>query len=179
MRYVIVSVLKGDAGDFNDNLRKEIWEKFKAKSSKLPAHFTIKAPFEYEGEIKELKEILDVFCKENKATYFDIDGYDHFDNRVIFMKVNMSDEGKAIHNKLIDKMSLVPYIKFDKKDEKEKVFHVTIASKNIKPIYDELWKHISNYSCYFKNCYFDNVSIYKWDNNTWKLFEEFKFQDMS
>ena len=43
MRYVIVSVVKGEAGEFNNNLRKDIYNKFKAKSSKLPAHFTIKA----------------------------------------------------------------------------------------------------------------------------------------
>ena len=48
MRYVIVSVVKGSAGKFNNNLRKEVFEKFQAKSSKLPAHFTIKAPFECE-----------------------------------------------------------------------------------------------------------------------------------
>ena len=35
MRYVIVSVIKGEAGDFNNNLRKEVYDKFKAKSSKL------------------------------------------------------------------------------------------------------------------------------------------------
>ncbi|ETJ38248.1 hypothetical protein Q604_UNBC07620G0001, partial [human gut metagenome] len=46
MRYVIVSVVKGPAGNFNNNLRKEVFEKLGAKSSKLPAHFTIKAPFE-------------------------------------------------------------------------------------------------------------------------------------
>lgn len=32
MRYVIVSVIKGEAGEFNNNIRKEVFEKFKAKS---------------------------------------------------------------------------------------------------------------------------------------------------
>ena len=53
MRYVVVSVVKGEAGDFNNKLRKDIFNKFKAKSSKLPAHFTIKAPFEYDGDISD------------------------------------------------------------------------------------------------------------------------------
>ena len=60
MRYVIVSVVKGKAGNFNNNLRKEVFQKFNAKSSKLPAHFTIKAPFEYD-DIEELED----YCKEN------------------------------------------------------------------------------------------------------------------
>ena len=35
MRYVIVSVVNGDAGDFNNNLRRELYKKFNAKSSKF------------------------------------------------------------------------------------------------------------------------------------------------
>ena len=63
MRYVIVCVLKGEAGDFNNNLRKDILKKFNAKSSKLPAHFTIKAPFEYDGSIIDLEKKNQ--CKES------------------------------------------------------------------------------------------------------------------
>ena len=63
MRYVIVSVVKGDAGNFNNNMRKDVYEKFKAKSSKLPAHFTIKAPFDYD-DISELERTLDKFSKK-------------------------------------------------------------------------------------------------------------------
>ena len=65
MRYVVVSVVKGEAGNFNNNLRKEVYEKFNAKSSKLPAHFTIKAPFEYD-DIEELEEVLQNFCKTGR-----------------------------------------------------------------------------------------------------------------
>lgn len=60
MRYVLVSVVKGPAGDFNNNLRKDVFSKFKAKSSKLPAHFTIKSPFE-EDNINELENVLEKF----------------------------------------------------------------------------------------------------------------------
>ena len=134
MRYVIVCVVKGEAGDFNNNLRKELFEKFKAKSSKLPAHFTIKAPFEYEGEITELDNVLEEFCKKEAAEEFTIDGHNHFNDRVIYMTVNMSAQAKNVHGKLIDKMSEVPYIEFDKKDGKNKTFHVTLASKNLKKL---------------------------------------------
>ena len=69
MRYVIVSVVKGDAGNFNNNLRKEVFEKFHAKSSKLPAHFTIKAPFECDL-IDEVDNVIESFCNNhNKAKY--------------------------------------------------------------------------------------------------------------
>lgn len=46
MRYVVVTVADGEAGVFNKKLSAEAFEKFKVKSSKLPAHITLKAPFE-------------------------------------------------------------------------------------------------------------------------------------
>ena len=172
MRYVIVSVVKGEAGNFNNNLRKEIFEKFKAKSSKLPAHFTIKAPFEYEGSIKNLEEVIEEVCNNEKAAPYVIDGYNHFDDRVIYMDVNMSYEGKKVHDKLIEKMNTIPYIEFTKKDGKDKIFHVTLSSKRIQKVYHSLWEYINKIPCHFK-CDFDNVCIYKWEDNTWKLYREF------
>lgn len=173
MRYVIVCVVKGEAGDFNNNLRKELFNKFKAKSSKLPAHFTIKAPFEYDGEITQLTKAFEEFIEDEKAEPFTIDGYDHFDERVIYMNVKMSKEAKEVHDRLIDKMSQVPYITFDKKDGKNKTFHVTLASKNLKPIYSKVWEHIGQYPCEFQGA-FDNITIYKWEDFTWKVYKEFK-----
>lgn len=175
MRYVIVCVVKGKAGDFNNNLRKELFNNFRAKSSKLPAHFTIKAPFEYDKDISDLNKVLKGFCENEKAEPFIIDGYDHFDSRVVYMKVNMSKEAKDVHDKLVDAMSSVPYIEFDKKDGKDKTFHLTLASKNLRPIYNKVWEYVQQYPCEFQ-CSFDNVTIYKWEELTWKIYKEFKFK---
>lgn len=171
MRYVIVSVVKGEGGEFNNNLRKDVYKVFKAKSSKLPAHFTIKSPFEEEN-ISQVESTLDSFVNNNKKATYTLNGYDHFDDRVIFMKVNMSNEGKKLHDNLIDELSKINYINFHEKDSKNKIFHVTISSKKIKNIYDKLWNYVNQFPCNF-NCYFDNICIYKWDDNTWKLHKEY------
>ena len=170
-RYVVVSVVKGEAGNFNNNLRKEVYEKFNAKSSKLPAHFTIKSPFETDN-IVQLENTLDKFSKENYSAPYKIKGYDHFDDRVIFMKVIMSKEGKILHDNLIDSMSSIDYINFDKLDGKNKIFHITISSKKIKNIFNDLLNYVSYIPCDF-NCNFDNICIYKWENNTWVLHKEY------
>ena len=161
MRYVIVSIVHGAGGEFNNNLRREVFEKFKARSSKLPAHFTIKAPFEVEGEIKEIEDILEDFTKKHSKAPYKID-------------VKMSKEGKEVHDRLIDELSKVSYINFDKKDGKNKIIHVTISSKKIRNIYNDLWEYVNEYPCKF-NCSFDNVTIYKWQDNTWKLHKEYVF----
>lgn len=171
MRYVIVSVVKGNAGNFNNNMRKDVYEKFKAKSSKLPAHFTIKAPFEYD-DICKLEVALDKFSKDHEKAPYIIRGYNHFDNRVIYMDVIMSIQGKKLYDELIDYLSNIPYMDFSKKDEKDNIFHVTISSKKIQKIYDELWEYVNQFHCNY-NCYFDNISIYKWQDNTWILHKEY------
>lgn len=172
MRYVIVCVVKGKAGDFNNKLRKELWIKFKSKSSKLPAHFTIKAPFEYEGDIKEVEDVIADFKRDEEPKTFTIDGYDHFDDRVIYMKIKMSKEGKSMHDRLIDKISSVPYINFMKKEGKDKIFHVTLATRMKGPLYHKVFDYVNQYPCNFE-CLFDNVSIYKFENYKWILYREF------
>lgn len=171
MRYVIVSVVKGKAGEFNNNLRKEVFQKLGAKSSKLPAHFTIKSPFECDN-INKIYEVIETFCNNHKKAKYILENYDHFDNRVIYMKVYMSDEGKKLHDSLIDELSKIDFIHFQPHDGKDKVFHVTVSSKKIQKIYDDLWDYVNLIPFSF-NCYFDNICIYKWEDNTWKLDKEF------
>ena len=173
MRYVIVSVVKGPAGNFNNNLRKEVFEKLGAKSSKLPAHFTIKAPFEAD-DISDLDKVLQDFAQNHKAQDYKIKGYNHFDNRVIYMDVHMNKKSKLLHDELIEELEKLPYIHFKNHDYKDKVFHVTISSKKIQKIYDELWEYVNNIPCDF-DCKFDNVSVFKWEDNTWNLYKEYLF----
>lgn len=174
VRYVIVSAVDGKAGIFNNNLRKEVFEKFGAKSSKLPAHFTIKAPFEYDGSIQDLESILEIFMEESSKASYSINNYDHFEHRVVYMKVEMSKEGRELHDKLIDTIDSLPYISFDKSDGKNKIFHVTVASKKINDIYHELWEYVNIKPCNFQ-CEFNNVTIYKWQENTWQLHKRYEF----
>ncbi|EKY25650.1 2'-5' RNA ligase family protein [Clostridium celatum] len=172
MRYVIVSVVKGEAGNFNNNLRNDILNKFNVKSSKLPAHFTIKSPFEYDGKISDLENCIENLCSSEIAFNYKVKGYNHFDDRVIYMDVKMSNEGKKFHDKLITELSKIPYIQFNEIDGKDKIFHVTLSSKKIKNVYNKLWNYINLFPCDF-NCKFDNVCIYKWIENNWILHKEY------
>ena len=176
MRYVIVRIVKGGAGEFNNNMRKELYENFKAKSSKLPAHFTIKAPFEYDKDIDDLENAIESFCMRNKKTKYIMDKYNHFDKRVIYMEVKISYEGKKVHDELIDVLNKFSYIRFKENEGKNKIFHVTLVSKKLTLIYNDIWAYVNNYPFRFE-CLFDNVSIYVWKDNTWKLYKEFNFHD--
>jgi hypothetical protein len=88
----------------------------------------------------------------------------------------MSNEGKVLHDKLIDVLNDFDYIEFNKKDGKDKILHVTLTSKKVPPIYNEVWEYVNKYSFNF-NCYFDNISIFKWVDNNWKLHKEFLIEN--
>lgn len=173
MRYVIVSVVEGKASVFNEEMRKDVLEKFKAKSSKLPAHITVKAPFEFNGEITELESTIGRFCQENKKVSYYIDGYGAFDKRTIYMKVIQSEELRNLHKRFIEAISNISYISFGNHEGQDAIFHITIASKKIKGMFNEIWNYVNERQCSFKED-FNNISIYKWEDNTWKIHKRFE-----
>lgn len=171
--YTIVCVAHNEAGEFNNNLRKEVRSKFRAKLSTLPAHFTIKSGFKYDGDVSEMLSTIDAFVKNERSQPYMIEGFGSFKKDVIYMEVKMSNEGKAMHDRLIDALDKIEYIKFDQNDGKDKQFHMTIASKNLSRIFDDIWAHVNQYSCIY-NCMFDNVTVFKWGERTWEVLQEFK-----
>lgn len=168
-------MLDGDAATFNDELRNDVKNTFHAKLSTLPPHFTIKEGFKYDGDVSDLVSIIEAFCKDEKAKPYQIDGYGHFRNDVIFMNVLMSKEAKEMHDRLIDKMDQLPYINFSENDGKDKDFHVTIASKQIRRFYDRLYEFVNKKPCHF-DCMFNNVTIFKWGNRKWDIYRKFSIE---
>ena len=138
MRYVVVTVADGEAGVFNKKLSAEAFEKFKVKSSKLPAHITLKAPFETEEPIEVLEEAIEKYIKDKKAIPYEIKGFEHFDNRVIYMNVIENKEMRDFHKGFV--------------------------------------KAIKEVNCNY-NVLLNNISIYKWQDNTWKLHKRFELKE--
>ncbi len=170
MLWVIVSSVKGSAGDFNKKIKEELFYKFNAKGSKLPPHFTIKTPFEME-DISCIENAIEKFSKIAKSEKYIIDGFNHFGKRVVYMDVKMTKDAKKLHDTLIDELLKVNLV-FDKKDGKDKKFHITLASKNVQTNFELIWNYILEFKCYFE-LYFDNIEIYKFQNNKWTLYRCF------
>ena len=176
MKYVIVSVVHGKAGEFNQELRQKAREKYGAKLSSLPPHFTIKAPFDYNGSIKELKRGMQLFAEKEKKEVYEVKGYDHFERRVIFMDVIMSTQAKAMHDRFIEFLEGFSYLTWKGKDGKDKRFHITIAAKKVEPFYDRLWDEVNHYPCEFL-CWFDNICLYRLEDSNWMLEEKVELHD--
>ena len=122
MRYVVVTVADGEAGVFNKKLSAEAFEKFKVKSSKLPAHITLKAPFETEEPIEVLEEAIEKYIKDKKAIPYEIKGFEHFDNRVIYMNVIENKEMRDFHKGFVKAIKEVNYISFGSHEGENAIF---------------------------------------------------------
>ena len=173
MIWVIVSSARGKASDLNKKIKVDLMEKFNARGSKLPPHFTIKAPFETD-DIHDVEKTIEGFSERNFKTKYVINGFNHFNKRVVYMNVEMSEEAKKVHDELIDELEKVN-VTFDKKDGKDKIFHITLASKNVQTNFELIWHYILDFNCYFE-LYFDNIEIYKLQNNKWMLYRCFSLK---
>lgn len=175
MRYVIVCLIKGEALAFHEKLVEDICEKFKVKRQRLPAHFTIKAPFETE-KILELESLVESYCKDIQSTSILIEGYGHFRDAVVYMDVHASNEAVKVHNDFIDRLKSIDWLEWKRNEGKGRVFHCTLVSKLPPGKFQEIWQYVSSFNYSFPT-YFDNISILVWEKDRWITYKEYKFKD--
>lgn len=171
-RFVIVCLLKEETLEFHEKLVQDVCDKFKVKRQKLPAHFTIKAPFETD-KIEEIEPLIDKFVKNRNKQDILIDGFDHFRTDVVFMKVIPSMGAISLHDDFIDELKKVPWLNWKKHEGKGKIFHCTIVSRLMEDKFNPIWDYVNKYNPQF-NTYFDNISILKWQDFRWMIYREYK-----
>ncbi len=174
MRYVIVCLLKDEVLDFHEKLVKDVCNKFKVQRQKLPAHFTIKAPFEAEN-ILEIENLTESFCRSNFKAPIDLKGVSHFRDNVVFMDIQPSKEAVEIHDKYIDVLKSLEWLEWKENDGKNKKFHCTIVSRRIRERFNDIWEYVNQFNLNF-HTYFDNISILIWKDNRWETYKEYWLQ---
>lgn len=176
MRYVIVCLIKEEALEFHEKLASEVSYKFKISRQKLPAHFTLKAPFETD-DIKFLVKKLETFTLFIEKKPLEIAGFDHFKDAIIFMNVKLSPEGVKIYDDLILNLKQIPTLEWRKNDGEigyKKPFHCTVATHLNSINFYSIWDYVLNYKVDFHG-YFDNISILQWNGARWVTYREFNF----
>lgn len=171
MRYVIVCLIKGNALKFHEKMVSEVSWKFNVRRQRLPAHFTIKAPFETD-RIGEIEKLTEDFVRGKKAEKAHINEIGHFRDNVIYMGIEMSEEALHIYNEFIEALRTQPYLEWKRNEGGEKVFHCTLATHLNENNYNDVWQYLSKYNPDFP-IYFDNISILRWEKDRWITYKEF------
>lgn len=174
MRYVIVCLIKGEAGEFHSEMVKSVSRSFNVQGQKLPAHFTIKAPFEYD-DISEIEKITDEFCNNASKSSFMMEGYDHFKNNVVFMDIKPSKETISAVESYISALKVVPNLQWKPNEKGKRRFHCTIVSRMPEDKYTDIWNFVHNHK-YSYQVYFDNISILIWSKYRWVTHKEYSLK---
>lgn len=169
--YFIAYFLSSEFEKTVTGLKTEIAEKFGVKHAlKLAPHITLVPPFKMNAENE--KGLIDHFeiLKLPPPFLIEVDGFGHFDNRVIYLQVNKMD----VLNDL--KVKTVKHIeKFYKLQKDRHGFnpHITLAHRDMSPeAFTKIWSYLHSKKLTFRApC--DNIKLLK-HTGRWQVLKELK-----
>lgn len=174
MKYFIGYLIEGEVKKYQEKLIDRICEKFDVRNLNgfIPAHFTLKSPFETE-DITPIENSLEELFSEEKKSRVTIDGIGNFHKRVIYLKGNFSLEALQTFRKLNDGLKKIDWMQFDKYDLIEDSFHTTLARVRNGLKFDDVMKFLDNEKPHFELS-FDNVSIFQKTKDKWVVYRKFE-----
>lgn len=173
MKYFIGYLIKGQAKEYQEELINKISEKFNIRNlnEHVPAHFTIKSPFNT-NDIKHVEKILKRFCSKEKTFKIRINNIGNFNRRVVYLGGEFSSESTGTFRRLADKLRTIPWMRFEKYDLLEDNFHSTLArakdSNQFKEIMNFLYEERPDLDADF-----DNITIFQKGKDNWKVYKKF------
>lgn len=184
MKYLIASLITGQAGDEVRLLATAIAKEFKfthAVTDKIPPHFTLKAPFETDlDQVNEIDELLADFVAQQKSAPMRVAGFGHFGKRAVYLRIVPSDAAREIYQELIAQLKTIGGLSWGNHDGNQKQFHATLVRPKSPQQFREIWQFISHPSqrggiqaldsCFRRNdnyFSFDNVTLLRHNGDKW------------
>jgi 2'-5' RNA ligase len=154
----------------------EIEARYRAKHAlKLPAHITLKMPFNLKKEeepllIKSLQELAD------RIPVFDVElsGFDYFKSGVIFVKCIDHASIIAVHKQ--HETVFAERMGIQKNEDPSRFYpHMTIATRDLSPeFFDKAWAEFKNRK-YYASFEAESFFLFKHNGKTWDIHREFCF----
>jgi 2'-5' RNA ligase len=151
-------------------IKQDLQRQFGLKHAlKSPAHLTLQMPFRMnQKREKEIKYVLESSINNRSTFEVNINGWDHFDNRVIFLAVNQQKRLK----KEFDHLQEILRSEFKLPEEKlTRKFHphITIAHRDLIPVlYAQVWKYVQNIE-FLSSFTVNNYSLLKHNGASWEV----------
>ena len=177
MEYSIFYLMAGEVKRYRDKLVRKVGPKFGERyvlDSKLPAHITLKVPFETK-RIEEVEKVLKEFVKNHKASKIKIIGIGHFRRFVTFLKFKFPKPALQIQKDLIKEISNIKDIKIREHDKKWHP-HSTISYGNTKKSFNGIWNYLKKLNKSDFEMMFDNITIMKKSGKYWRVHKTFKLK---
>ena len=178
MKYSIFYLFGGEAGRYRDNLVQDVAQKFGERyilDSRMPAHLTLKVPFETNINIQEVENALKEIASKYDAQEFEINGFDNFHNRVIFLNFTMPNSIMEIKRELIQKFGDIKGILIHPHD-REFNLHATVAYCRNEKSFSDIWNHVNKIEKPNFKLRFDNLTLMKKPGKYWEVCSVFKLK---
>lgn len=157
--YLIEFRFSGYAKEAIKELKYSISKNFRVTRKKIVPHITIVGPLYTKDEKRLVKEIKDV-CKNYELIKFKLDGFDNFEDRVIYVRINPSEELKKLRLELVARLQeFCNLSEFD--FDQQFTFHATLVLKDIQRKFDNIWKYLQTWKIPKMEQYVLRVSIIK------------------
>ena len=142
--YLIEFRFSGYAKHAIRELKTNITKNFGVTRRKIVPHITLVGPLHTTDETRLVKEIVNV-CKKYSLVKFKIDGFDNFENRVIYVKINPSVELKNLRLEIAEKLYNFCDDLKEHDLEQEFTFHATLVLKDIQRKSDRIWNYLQTW----------------------------------
>ncbi len=157
--YLIEFRFSGYAKETIKELKNNITRRFHVTRKKIVPHISLVGPLRIGNEELLIDTVNDV-CKKYELVKFKLDGFDNFENRVIYVKIKPSEELKKLRNELADKLGKWSDLsKFD--HDKKFTFHSTLVLKDISRKFDKIWEYLQTWKIPEMDQYVLRVTIIK------------------
>lgn len=175
--YLIALVPGGNLREEVRKLKLEMSRRFNASHAlKVPAHITLQMPFRRDESFESnLTGELNRFASARPSFNVEVNGFDSFPPRVIFLNVVNPAPVEELHAKLND--HLKNNLNFTHQELNDEIHpHITIATRDLsKKMYRKAWPEFQNRS--FEASFMaDRLYLLKHNDKHWELFREFPFQ---
>lgn len=148
--------------------KEEIKTKFSVQHAlKLPAHITLQSPFWMADENEQnLHRILNDFSKSQQSFSVYLNGFDHFSDRVIFVKISNHEPIIRFYQEL--QQQLPSDLFLSSVQQQRKIHpHITLATRDLKKeIFPEVWREFQNRT--YKNSFpVEGITLFKHNRKVW------------
>jgi 2'-5' RNA ligase len=177
-RYFIAILPPNELMNEVENIKVDFAENFQSRGAKnAPAHITLHMPFLWKLE-KEQQLIfaLSELQKNNTSFEINLNHFSHFQDRVIFIDVKISDYLKQIQKDVVDCMKRL-FI-FNQLDDKRGFHpHITVAFRDLKKEQFEKAWYVYKNKKFDKNFICSSISLMRKENNLWEEIYTFKLNE--
>jgi 2'-5' RNA ligase len=167
MSFLLVHVLSSPAKEWVDEVKEHIIRSYSVKDIRgIDPHMTLKYDFD-EKDLAKIEGICWSMTKTHRAARFTLNGFDAFGKKVIFFKVDPSEEMRSFYHDLFEAVQRerVPFAEVEKKGIH---FHVTLAADVHPEQYTEILKYLHTQEHRFP-LQLDNLTILRYENDVFTV----------